>query len=62
MVPSTVENAWVRPRHNGYIAFQSEGSAIIREAVLEGRPPNTTIERLRAAWVRNLAGTMELNA
>src|SRR5205823_3941402 len=54
----TVEQAWVRPRHNGYIVFQSEGSAIIRDAILDRQSHNITIENVRAAWRRSLAPTM----
>jgi multiple sugar transport system substrate-binding protein len=49
----TVERAFVRPRHNGYIAFQAEGSAILRETILDGRPIAGTIARLREAWARS---------
>ena len=50
---ATVEEAWVRPRHNGYIAFQTAGSAILRETILDGAPPSATIARLRDAWARS---------
>ena len=55
----TVEGAWVRPRHKGYIAFQNEGSAILRAALLEGAAPRPTIDRLRAAWARSLSRKLE---
>lgn len=29
----TVEQAWVRPRHAGYVTFQTEGAEIVREAL-----------------------------
>ena len=32
---ATVEAAYARPRHDGYIAFQTEGSAITRTGILE---------------------------
>lgn len=58
----TVENAWVRPRHNGYVVFQTEGSAILRDTILGGAPPGETIARLRGAWARSLAKTMEVQS
>jgi len=51
---ATVEDAWVRPRHPGYIAFQTEGSAILRETLIDGRDTATTIARLRERWRRSL--------
>ena len=56
---ATVEDAWVRPRHAGYIAFQTDGSAIIREALIDGRDPAATIGRLRERWRQSLARTPE---
>jgi multiple sugar transport system substrate-binding protein len=35
---ATIEDAWVRPRVAGYIPFQGAASAVLREAVLDGRP------------------------
>ncbi len=55
----TVEDAWVRPRHDGYIAFQTEASAVLRRALLEDAGPVSTIDTLRAAWSRSLANTAE---
>lgn len=56
---STTEEAWVRPRHAGYIAFQLEGSAILREAFAGRAAPQSTIDTLRAAWSRSLAKETE---
>jgi multiple sugar transport system substrate-binding protein len=30
---ATLERAWVRPRHAGYVSFQTEASEVVREAV-----------------------------
>lgn len=49
---ATVEQAWVRPRFPGYVAFQDEASAIVRQACLDGRPPADTLARLRRLWRR----------
>ncbi len=43
---ATLEAAYVRPRHDGYIAFQTEASAAIREALAAGAPHRDTIARL----------------
>ncbi len=42
----TIEGSWVRPRFAGYIPFQSQASAIIRE----GLDDPTTIDRVHAAY------------
>jgi multiple sugar transport system substrate-binding protein len=55
----TVEHAYVRPRHEGYIAFQTEASALLRRA-LEDRTPHTmTLERLQASYARGRASGAE---
>jgi multiple sugar transport system substrate-binding protein len=46
----TAERAWVRPRFDGYIAFQTQASAAIREAVMAGDAPADTLSRLRTLW------------
>jgi multiple sugar transport system substrate-binding protein len=46
----TLEAAYVRPRHNGYIAFQSRASALLREALQEGVPADPVIQRLQALY------------
>jgi multiple sugar transport system substrate-binding protein len=56
---ATVEDAWVRPRHAGYIAFQTDGSAILRETLIDGRDATATIARLRERWRRSLPRTAE---
>lgn len=34
----TLETAYVRPRHSGYIAFQTKASALLREAATRSAP------------------------
>ncbi|MCJ8519194.1 multiple sugar transport system substrate-binding protein [Pseudorhizobium tarimense] len=46
----TLEQAYVRPRHNGYIAFQAKASALLREAFLENTPARNVIDRLQALY------------
>jgi multiple sugar transport system substrate-binding protein len=43
---ATIEASWVRPRFAGYIPFQSQASAIIRD----GLSDSTTIDRVYAAY------------
>ncbi|MFI9626715.1 ABC transporter substrate-binding protein [Streptomyces sp. NPDC052042] len=45
---ATTENAWVRPRHPGYTAFQLAGSELIREGLLTGRPAAALYDDLEA--------------
>jgi multiple sugar transport system substrate-binding protein len=56
---STIEQSWVRPRVPGYIPFQTAASAVLREAVLDGRPGavdhvNDLFDRLAAVPERSL--------
>lgn len=46
----TAEQAWVRPRFDGYIAFQTAAAALIREALGDATPAFTIIGRLRGLW------------
>jgi multiple sugar transport system substrate-binding protein len=46
----TAEQAWVRPRFDGYIAFQAKASALIREALAADAVAATMLPRLRALW------------
>lgn len=55
---ATLEAAYVRPRHAGYIAFQAEAAAMIRDALAEGTPHAALLDRLqhRYAASRPAAG------
>ncbi|WP_432103184.1 extracellular solute-binding protein [Streptomyces sp. bgisy091] len=47
---TTCEQAWVRPRHAGYIRFQTEASAVVRDA-LAGRTGHlAALDRMRALY------------
>lgn len=46
----TLEAAWVRPRHPGYIAFQTEASTILREALESRVTPKTTLAKLQSRY------------
>jgi multiple sugar transport system substrate-binding protein len=48
----TTEAAWVRPRFDGYIAFQTAASAAIREGLVAGTAPAAILITLNALWDR----------
>lgn len=43
----TLEAAYVRPRHDGYIAFQGKASALLREAFATGAKADTVLPALQ---------------
>ncbi|MFC5801887.1 carbohydrate ABC transporter substrate-binding protein [Streptomyces formicae] len=43
---ATLEAAWVRPRLPGWITLQAEGSELVREAVVHGRPAHVAVDRI----------------
>ncbi len=55
---ATLEAAYVRPRHAGYIAFQADAAAMIRDALADGTPHSALLDRLqhRYAASRPAAG------
>jgi multiple sugar transport system substrate-binding protein len=51
----TVEQSWVRPRHEGYIRFQAEASALLREALVEPSPDvDATLDHLDDLYAGSL--------
>lgn len=50
---ATTEGAYLRPRHNGAIAFQTEAARLVR-ACLDGTTVSDTLASLRFAWRRSL--------
>ncbi|SOC35921.1 carbohydrate ABC transporter substrate-binding protein (CUT1 family) [Rhizobium subbaraonis] len=46
----TLEQAYVRPRHDGYIAFQGQASALLRQAFEEGAPAGGALDRLQTLY------------
>jgi multiple sugar transport system substrate-binding protein len=48
----TTEAAWVRPRFDGYIAFQTAGADLLRAGLAEGVPPDRLFTALQALWRR----------
>ncbi len=49
---ATAETALLRPRFDGYIAFQTAAAARIRAALERRENPETTLAALRALWLR----------
>lgn len=51
---ATLEGAWLRPRHNGYMLFQEEASHIINDAVRGSITVKAAIARLNERFVQSL--------
>ena len=49
----TLETAWLRPRHDGYMAFQDEGGEIVHACLRGEASVGDTVERLFRAWEGN---------
>ncbi|KQS61512.1 ABC transporter substrate-binding protein [Rhizobium sp. Leaf371] len=47
---ATLEAAWVRPRHDGYIAFQQAASETINRGLLERRPASAVVADLNGLF------------
>jgi multiple sugar transport system substrate-binding protein len=47
---ATLEQAYVRPRHDGYIAFQGKASALLRQAFEDKAPADGVLESLQALY------------
>ena len=43
---NTLEQAWLRPRYNGYMYFQDIGGTIINEYLKSNNSPETVIDQL----------------
>jgi multiple sugar transport system substrate-binding protein len=46
----TLETAYVRPRHDGYVAFQAKASAVLRHAFAEGASARDVIPALQKLY------------
>lgn len=46
----TVETALLRPRHDGYVAFQAAAAALVRAGLETRAAPARTLEHIRQAW------------
>jgi multiple sugar transport system substrate-binding protein len=47
---ATLDQAWVRPRYQGWIAFQQEGSAVIREGLRSRVAPRAILPQLQSVF------------
>jgi multiple sugar transport system substrate-binding protein len=55
----TLEQAYLRPRHPGWIAFQTEASTLLRAGLDERTPHRTILDRLQACYTRNRPANAE---
>ena len=46
----TLEDAWVRPKHNGYMNFQDEGGNIINEYLQNSGDEEKIYEKLKSEY------------
>jgi multiple sugar transport system substrate-binding protein len=46
----TLDGAWLRPRHDGYMPFQDAASNIINQALRSGARPSETVEAINQAF------------
>jgi multiple sugar transport system substrate-binding protein len=46
----TTERAWVRPRFDGYVAFQNAAAELVRAALEAREAPRLTLEKVRGVW------------
>lgn len=56
---ATIEAAYVRPRHAGWIGFQEDASASLRAALADRRPARATIDDLQTLYARSRAAGAE---
>lgn len=49
----TLEQAYVRPRHNGYIAFQSVASQLLRDAFTARARAEPTLDKLQSLYMES---------
>ncbi len=52
---ATIADAVLRPRHDGYIAFQTRAASLVRAGLRDGADAASVLTRLRAAWRESLA-------
>ena len=51
----TLEAAYVRPRHDGYIAFQTDASAMLRQGIATREPHAALLGRLQTRYALSRA-------
>lgn len=52
----TLEAAYVRPRHSGYIAFQNRASALLREALDQRKAPAAIVRDIQSLYCESRRG------
>ncbi|TPW27485.1 extracellular solute-binding protein [Martelella alba] len=57
----TLKEAYLRPRHDGYMDFQARASAIINDGLTEKRAASAVIASLNAAYEESFNGTAALS-
>ncbi|WP_176082890.1 extracellular solute-binding protein [Martelella sp. HB161492] len=57
----TLEKAYLRPRHDGYMGFQARASAIINDGLTQKRAAGAVMTRLNAAYEESFNGTAALS-
>ena len=50
---ATLEQSWIRPRHDGYMTFQALGSEILEAGLRNGKDAGEIIDRMNAAFAEN---------
>jgi multiple sugar transport system substrate-binding protein len=58
---ATIREAWIRPRYPGYIEFQSEGSAIVRHGLREGKTISKVLQSLQEAYAKSLENSTDIH-
>jgi multiple sugar transport system substrate-binding protein len=53
----TLDNAYLRPRFDGYLHFQDHGGSIVHNYLKAGGNPEETLTELQKLYERSLAGT-----
>jgi multiple sugar transport system substrate-binding protein len=53
---ATLDGAWLRPRHNGYMGFQSAASLRLNEGLQRGEPSRAIVEALNDQFRTTLPG------
>ena len=51
----TLETAWVRPRHDGYMTFQSQGSDVLNDGLRSGTAAEIVVSELNRLFLASFA-------
>jgi multiple sugar transport system substrate-binding protein len=55
----SISTAWVRPRFDGFVAFQSASSALLREALSSSKPTDLVLGQLNSMFLAAADRSME---